>query len=1346
MVFALLDDIRMRPKLLLLFLFTAIVPLVVVGSVGGYFAIRTLTQQTERELSALQDMQADKLTAAFNTLQAVLTPLAEAPHVRAAFTSTDLHIEDTLKGTARSLNLMAIALITQKGVVRASSLKELDGHDLTFGRLAASAMSIAWSSAKEQNQPVFVDFSADPLGWGSPLAFLALPVFDAEGGRLGVLLALLGPDFVDQPLASRQGLGKTGETYAIRFLADGNRYEFRSSMRTMGMGRYRPGVTLDRPPAYWGQATHQESGFGEYIDSSGTTVFVAFRPIDILGVRWFLISKIDKAEVFQPIVWFTLAMMGAAVFFVLAITPGVHVLARRLSAPLEAGVRFAQAISSGNYTARWEVSQHDEMGDLAHALNRMAQDLREQDWRRRGISGLDNALRGEHTPEEILRRALDFLSRHTEASLGLAYLAEENGALSLRASRAFVDRTGTFHRVEPGHGLVGQAVQEGELLTFHCLKDAEQAPTFSSGVHEAIPSHLAALPLVFEGRTVGALLFGMEAPITHLMRDFLTQAGQNLAVLLHAALSRQTIDGLLRTAQEQQEQLRQANQELEAQARALKESEAELQAQHEELQVTNEELEEQARALKESQTKLEAQQEELRAANAKLEERTNALEEQKIAMRKKNIDLLRAQEQLRQKAEELEQANRYKSEFLANMSHELRTPLNSILILSQLLAANKDGNLTARQQESAQAIHASGSDLLRLINDILDLSKVEAGKIEVHEEPLALDALVADLLRLFTSIAEDKHVRFVVEREDDLPDTILTDGLRLQQILRNLLSNAFKFTDKGTVTLRLFRPAPDQVPEHLGAQRLLAMAVQDTGIGIPKDKHATVFEPFRQADGSTTRKYGGTGLGLSISRELARLLGGDITLESEPGKGTTFTLFLLEKPVPAASANPLPQQATAAAASADPGTTATPDPNAEAATTLAPPMPAADPACPEPQDFVQDDRRSLQPGDTIMLIIDDHLERARRIRDRARTQGFATLLAHDAETGLHFADYHRPQAIVLAGSLPSSWKTLERLKADVGTRAIPLVFLTTAERGMEALRLGAYTVAPEDPDAAAIDAVLQEVRAYLTSPRRRVLIVDDDRLQRESLASLIATLPDVEISTCGTSAEALDILRRTPVHCLILDLGLPDASGFDLLRRIRADESLSHTPIIVYTGRDLSADEETLLSRHAESIIVKGVRSPERLLEETALYLHRKPPASPQTPEGEVDSVFAGKTVLLVDDDMRNVFALSSVLEDKGLTVLVARDGQEGLARLEEHAQEVDLVLMDIMMPVMNGFEAMAAIRAQKRFRDLPIIALTAKAMKGDRAKCIEAGASDYLAKPVDTEKLVSLLKVWLSQ
>ncbi len=1337
MVFALLDDIRMRPKLLALFLLTAIVPLLLIGGAGCYFSIQALTQQAERELSSLQDMQADKLTAAFTTLTAVLSPLAEDAHLRATLATGRGDVLAPLASTTRSLGLGGLALVSQAGAVLTSTREDLTGTNLTFGRLAASPLSAAWSMAREANAPVFLDFSADPLGGGTPCAFLAFPVVGESGERLGVLVALIGAEFVDRALSSRQGLGKSGETYAIRHHADGNRFEFRSTMQSMGQGRYVPGVVFHRPPAYWFAAL-QGSGFGEFRDSVGTAVFVAFRLVDILGVRWHLISKIDKAEVFQPIVAFVLAMLGTAAFLVIAITPGVYALARRLSQPLEAGVRFAQDISSGNYNARWEVAQADEMGDLAHALNRMARDLREQDWRRRGIGGLDNALRGEHGPEELLRRALDFLCRHTEAALGLAYLASDDGTLRLAVSRAFVDRRGDFSQILPGHGLVGQAVREGEVLVFHHLPDDGAVPRLHAGIIEAVPRHLIALPLHFEGHALGALLLGIDAEPSHLMREFLTTATQNLAVLLQAALSRQTIDALLRTAQEQQEQLRRANEELEAQARALRESEAELQAQHEELQVTNEELEEQARALKESQTKLEAQQDELRAAYAKLEERTNALEEQKIAMRKKNIDLLRAQEQLRHKAQELEQANRYKSEFLANMSHELRTPLNSILILSQLLAANKEGNLTARQQESAQAIHASGSDLLRLINDILDLSKVEAGKVELHRETLSLDALVADLRRLFTSIAEDKHVRFAVDREEGLPETIVTDGLRLQQILRNLLSNAFKFTDKGTVTLRLFRPAPAAIPAGLPSPEMIAIAVSDTGIGIPKDKQQAIFEPFRQADGSTSRKYGGTGLGLSISRELARLLGGEITLESEPGHGATFTLFL-----------PIVPPTATASLETNPAPTISPEAATAVAQEPAPPAPttAAPPSSDIPQpNFVQDDRKSLQPGDTVLLIIDDVLERARRLRDRGRAKGFATLLAHDAETGLHFADYYSPQAIVLAESLPGAWKALERIKADPSTRAIPLVVLTEAERGMEALRLGAYTVTPPDADDAAMDAALAELAEFLTSPRRRVLIVDDDALQRESLKALISSLPDVEITIAGSSAAALEALRHGPTHCVILDLGLPDASGFDLLRRIRADESLSQIPIIVYTGRDLSAEEEALLARHAESIIVKGVRSPERLLEETALYLHRKPPTPTQPPTNGEDPIFAGKTVLLVDDDMRNVFALLSVLEDKGLTVLVARDGQEGIRQLEANADKVNLVLMDIMMPIMNGFEAMAAIRKQKRFHKLPIIALTAKAMKGDRARCIEAGASDYLAKPVDTDKLLSLLKVWLSQ
>jgi HAMP domain-containing protein len=487
MVFALLDNVRMRPKLLALFLFTATIPLLLVGGTGCYFAIQTLSRQTATNLTSLQDMQADKISWAFRQLHALLQAQAANPSIRQALTKeAPESIRPHLATTARTFGLHGLALVTQTGLIHASTIQDLEGKSLTFGELAASPLSTAWSQSREATAPVFVDFTLAPLGGTLPLAFMALPVGGADGTRLGVLVAMVAPDFVNQALSSRLGLGKTGETYAFRHIPEGgDRYEFRSSLQTMGAGAYAPGVTLARPPAYWRDAVERGSGFGEYTDSAGTIVYVAFRPVDIVGTRWFLVSKIDKAEMLQPVVSFVLAMLGVAALLVISITPGVHFLARRLSHPLEAGVRFAQDISSGNLAARWHLVQHDEMGELAHALNRMAQDLRDQDWRRRGISGLDNVLRGEHTPEEILRRALHFLVQHTGSHLGLAYLAEENGVLSLRSSYAFQDRSGDLSRVEPGHGLVGQAVREGHLLVFHGTH--QHAPMFHAGTHEAPP-------------------------------------------------------------------------------------------------------------------------------------------------------------------------------------------------------------------------------------------------------------------------------------------------------------------------------------------------------------------------------------------------------------------------------------------------------------------------------------------------------------------------------------------------------------------------------------------------------------------------------------------------------------------------------------------------------------------------------------------------------------------------------------------------------------------------------------------------------------------------------------------
>jgi tubulin-specific chaperone A len=748
-------------------------------------------------------------------------------------------------------------------------------------------------------------------------------------------------------------------------------------------------------------------------------------------------------------------------------------------------------------------------------------------------------------------------------------------------------------------------------------------------------------------------------------------------------------------------------------------------------------------------------------------------------MKTKNLELVKAQTAINLKAQELEVASKYKSEFLANMSHELRTPLNSILILSQIFSGNRDGNLTGKQVEAAQAIHSSGSELLKLINDILDLSKVEAGKIELQVGPTAMEGFLGDLRRVFKDLAEDKGVSFVIDREPGTPETIKTDPHRLQQVLRNLLSNAFKFTAEGTVSLAVRRPLEEEIlGTGLIPSSCLAFSVRDQGIGIPADKQALIFEAFKQADGSTSRTYGGTGLGLSISRELTKLLGGVIRLRSKEGEGSEFTVVLPEeyagpassqftavRALPPDSGEPDAEDLTprapgdhapgaAPAASApeagEPVRVAPPaKPRAKAASRPAQPVQADAGQAPAPS-RVKDDRRAINPGDKTLLIIEDDPHFCTVLRDLARERGFKCLIAEDGETGLHFADFHRPSAIILDIGLPGidGWTVMERLKSNPETRHIPVHFMSAADTSLDALRMGAVGFLTKPVSLDKIDQAMSRFESILSRPVGRLLVVEDDEVQREAIKSLIGG-GDVEITAVGLASEAIAELRSSRYDCMILDLGLSDISGFDLLETIRTDQTLPRVPIIVYTGRDITQDEERKLHRYAESIIIKGARSPERLLEESALFLHRVESSLPKDPDRPLrlghdkDAVLAGRRVLLTDDDMRNVFALTSLLEEKGIEPIIARNGRECLDRLDEHP-DVELILMDIMMPKMDGYEAMRAIRKDPRFKKLPIIALTAKAMSGDRAKCIEAGASDYLAKPVNTDKLISMLRVWL--
>ncbi|MGA2341935.1 MAG: response regulator, partial [Steroidobacteraceae bacterium] len=739
--------------------------------------------------------------------------------------------------------------------------------------------------------------------------------------------------------------------------------------------------------------------------------------------------------------------------------------------------------------------------------------------------------------------------------------------------------------------------------------------------------------------------------------------------------------------------------------------------------------------LKQSQqlaTELQTQQRELQQTNEKLEQKAQQLADRNVEVEAKNQEIEQARRALEEKATELSLTSKYKSEFLANMSHELRTPLNSILILGQQLSDNPDGNLTGKQVEFARTIHGAGTDLLNLISDILDLSKIESGTVSVDAEEVYFSNLLEMIARPFRHEAENRRLQFEVELLPNLERTITTDSKRLQQVLKNLLSNAFKFTAEGSVKLTVSPAASGWNPDHATLRRaasVVAFEVADTGIGIPPEKQRIIFEAFQQADAGTSRKYGGTGLGLAISRELANLLGGEIQLRSTPGVGSVFTLYL-----------PLIYLGSAASK--------LPTPAGEAA--QAPVAGLAARAAERPPEQIADDRNTVEPGDSVVLIVEDDPHFARIMVGAAKDKGFKVLVAARGTEALALAREHHPTAISLDIFLPDmlGWTVLSQLKQDPATRHIPVQIVTLDEDRHHGLARGAFSFVQKPASTEGLEEAFARIKGYASPRRKRLLLVEDDESERNSVAELLSH-EDIEITAAETGSEALAQLRRDQIDCVVLDLKLPDMSGFEVLETIRDDSALRDIPVVVFTGRELSADEDATLHTMARSVVVKGVESPERLLDETSLFLHRVVADLPQAKQRMLERLHSSdedlmhRTVLLVDDDARNIFALSSVLERRGMEVLTATTGSEAIGVLNSRG-DVAIVLMDIMMPGMDGYETIQAIRAKPGFRRLPILALTAKAMKGDREKCLEAGASDYLAKPVNVEQLLSALRMWL--
>lgn len=987
-------------------------------------------------------------------------------------------------------------------------------------------------------------------------------------------------------------------------------------------------------------------------------------------------------------------------------------LAKSTLALIEASkelTRAADAIGQGNYDI--DVGMRGDKDILSNAIARMKNNLLEmtrgnvdQNWLKTGLANLSEKLRGDQNVTELAQNIINFVSEYLGSKIGAIYLLESKDTLHLTGSYAYLKRKGFSNNFKVGEGLVGQSALERKTILISNVPD--DYIKINSGLGESVPLNIIVVPLAYDEEIAGVIELGSFNEYNDLQTHFLEQASESIAIAFHSAIARRTVNELLEETQNQA---------------------AELQAQQEELRVTNEELEEQTNSLKQSEETLRKQQEELQKSNEELESHTEVLKE-------RQQELENARSEIEQKAKQLEESSKYKSEFLANMSHELRTPLNSIQILSRLLAENKNGKLDEKQINYAKTIHASGADLLNLINEILDLSKIEAGRMVINLENMQIATLAKYLKNNFEHQTSEKKLYFKVETDKNLPANVITDRQRLEQILKNLISNALKFTSEGGITVKMCLTDKKTKINRSGlnVDESMTISVLDTGIGIKPENLNKIFEAFQQEDGTTSRKFGGTGLGLSISMQLARLLGGEIQVESEVGKGSIFSFYLpLEHPDAGKAdiiVNPDELNDILAVESVEIYNEKNPI-----------------------QAFseIRDDRNDLDNESHRLLIVEDNYDFSQILFNFARERKYKCLIAGDGEAGLQMAYQYHPHAIILDVGLPrmDGWDVIDKLKSNPATRHIPVFFISGQEMKIKAMQKGAIGVLTKPVTREELDFAFSKIAVKISTSVKKLLLVEDDNVMRSSLTQLIEN-DNVKVYEAEKGNDALKLLENENFDCMVLDLGLSDISGFNLIEKIKKNKKIDEIPIIIYTGKDLTKKEETQLKKYSESIIIKGVKSTDRLLDEVSLFLHTEKDKTVENREekSEKESVknrFWNKKVLVADDDVRNIFALTSILEDEGVEVLVAENGREAVEMVQKNP-DTNLVLMDVMMPEMDGYEAIKIIREQKKFSQLPIITLTAKAMKGDRQKCIEAGANDYLSKPLDVEKLLSLLQIWM--
>lgn len=984
---------------------------------------------------------------------------------------------------------------------------------------------------------------------------------------------------------------------------------------------------------------------------------------------------------------------------------------------------FAYETGKGNYEKQFELLSDKDI--LGLALIEMNENLKENGieesnrrWINTGVSELNEIFRANQG-DKLYSNVVSFLVNYLQVNVGGLFVVNENtkgisSSLRLVSGYAFDKKVLEKKIIDFGEGFVGQVALEKKTIITKNLPD--DYLKIGSGFGESKPRQLMVIPLLFENEMNGVLEFALFMELSALQIEFIETCSRIIGSALDLIVRKERTEKLLKESQDLN---------------------VRMQEQEEELKVNNEELMEKTNLLQMSEEELKVQQEELLQTNTQLEEKAQLLAQQNEAIKIKNEELEVAREAIRVKAEELELTSKYKSEFLANMSHELRTPLNSVLILANLLAENKEKNLNEKQTEYARVINKSGSDLLELINDILDLSKIESRKIELEVTEFPFTELAYDLESLFKEVAVKKKINFSVNIASDLPEHFISDKLRMEQIIKNLLSNAFKFTSAdGSISLNIYRASSNRLFRTANLEKSndnVCFEVKDSGIGIPKDKQQIIFEAFQQADGSTNRRFGGTGLGLSISRELSFILGGEIQVESTPGVGSTFTLILPNNFLKINSdQEQIHVRNTHLSSKSD---------------TIA----TNEKIKPELIDNVDTNIRSNE--EMLILIIEDDDSLAKILLEHAKEKGFKGIIADRGDIGLELAIKHKPDAIMLDINLPvmDGWTIMRKLKENPQLKKIPVHIITGNDNEKLGMQLGAVEFLKKPISNEQLKNMFDKIKDETFKPLQKVLIIEDNKVQNDSVIALLEN-QNLDCTPAESGEEAIKLLNANFFDLIILDLSLPDISGFDILKQIRKNESWKNIPVIIYTGKNLSVKENKLLSEFSNAVILKTSSSPERLIDETTLFLKKLEKGNLVSIETskinilpQLEELLKGKKVLLVDDDMRNIFALSKFLERFDLNIIVANDGKEALLRLSENP-DINIVLMDIMMPEMDGYEAMQKIREQRAYKDLPIIALTAKAMKGDREKCIEAGASDYVSKPIDTQQLVSLMRVWLSK